>query len=660
MSKAAHRNRPVIKHTRHHIPAESKSKAVKTVLIFTTIAVLAAIPFCMGKYIELCSPDPYDSGSNVYSAEHILQGAKIGVDERPSAALGTLLVNILGVWIFGFNQTGPKIIQAIFQAAALIVMFYTMRKLFGTLAAAVGTIVSSIYLSAPLIAKLGNVKDQYMIALMVLGISCFVLYRLGSKWWLAALAGAFLAWAPLFKETGYSAATALGLFIIAQPFLKHRTWKKTGIDIGLLFTGAILSLAPLFIWILTCQPNAKLPHSLAFKTLTSAFSSNENADKPSEGAQATQTTEQEKPKKESLWLRLLPKGYVRGSWMALSPEDKKVVAVRVLRYYWLLILPISLAIGSIVLRLIKLVLVRTAKTKSTDYNDRDRFVLLFALWWLIDMIFVWGSPRSYEQYYLPLNASGAMLGGYMIAAYSEKTKNAVSKPKWIAIGILGLLVMIIMSWQIFFGISKSPHSGTIYRNAATGLPERQRGYLQRLSEVHQSRIHGYKGSWEYLGEYIRNHSTPSDKIYVWGWFPGIYVTAQRLSPAPKAFEGTMHTLSPKELSERIDEILNAFKKEPPKFIVDSRKSHFPWDRPPLELWPQTSNGFLPANEQIVKQYDEAYSKLLREKIEPDEALRYEAMKPFREYVMKNYKIVQKFGELVLFERKINPENQPVN
>jgi hypothetical protein len=118
----------------------------------------------------------------------------------------------------------------------------------------------------------------------------------------------------------------------------------------------------------------------------------------------------------------------------------------------------------------------------------------------------------------------------------------------------------------------------------------------------------------------------------------------------------MHTLSPKELSERIDEILNAFEKEPPKFIVDSLKRHFPWDRPPLELWPQTSNGFLPADEQIVKKYDEAYSKLLREKIEPDEALRYESMKPFREYVMKNYKIVRKFGELVLFERKINSEN----
>ena len=160
-----------------------------------------------------------------------------------------------------------------------------------------------------------------------------------------------------------------------------------------------------------------------------------------------------------------------------------------------------------------------------------------------------------------------------------------------------------------------------------------------------------KGSWEVVGEYIRDNSTSSDKIYVWGWFPGIYVTAQRLSPTPKAFEGTMHTLTPDVLSERIDEILGAFEKEPPKFIVDSRKDHFPWDRPPLELWPRTPKGFLPANQQIVSQYDVIYAKWLRENIEPDEALRYEVMKPFREFVMKNYKIVQPFGAHILFQRK---------
>jgi hypothetical protein len=182
------------------------------------------------------------------------------------------------------------------------------------------------------------------------------------------------------------------------------------------------------------------------------------------------------------------------------------------------------------------------------------------------------------------------------------------------------------------------------------MPEKKRGYEQRLAEA-VKHYKGEKGTWEVVGEYIRNNSTTDDGIYVWGWVPGIYVAAQRLSPAPKASEGTMHTLKPQVLSERVTEILNAFEKKPPKFIVDSRKSHFPWDRPPLELWPQTPQGFLPTDEQIVNGYDKAYAKMLGDRYGPAEALRYKAMKPLRDYVMKNYKVVRTFGRQVLFQRK---------
>jgi len=337
---------------------------------------------------------------------------------------------------------------------------------------------------------------------------------------------------------------------------------------------------------------------------------------------------------------------VSDSWQVLDPEQRKQARLRVFRWYRLLILPIALAVGAIILRIVRIISGRMTKSKDDRKTSSDRFVLLFAVWWLFDMAFVWISPRSYEQYYLPLNASSVMLGGYLIATYSDKLKNAASRPKWVAIGALGFMLMVIMSWHIFFGIRTSPHSGVKYKN-----PDIRRGYLQAMGTASRHGK-GAKNSSEVVGEYIRDNSSETDQIYVWGWFPGIYVSAQRLSPAPKAFEGTMHTLSPKVLSERIDEILNSFKNKPPKFIVDSRKNHFPWDRPPLELWPRTPNGFLPANEQVVSQYDSAYAEILRKQIkDPDEAKRFQMMKPFREYVMKNYQIVRAFGQHVLFQHK---------
>jgi len=645
-------------HQEDHWPSSAKLLSSKPVVILIIIAILAAIPFCMGKYFEFNSPSAYDSGAYVYSAKRILDGAKIGIDEKPSAQMGTLLINMLGVKLFGFNDIGPKLIQAILQAAALVLMFITMRKLFGTLPAAVGVIIASTYLSAPLMAKYGNVKEQHMIAFMIMGVSCFVLYQLSDRFWLAILAGAFLSFAPLFKETGISAISAVGLFVIAQPLLKHRSWKKTGADILLLAAGTIIVISPICLW-LTAQkaPVNYFPYySFVGRPLAKLIQSPQDQNQPKiSEPNAPETTVQNTTVKQGLFMKFMP-AYVRDSWQILKPEQLKQAKLRVFRWYRLLILPIGLALGAIIIRIVFLISRRTSSIEHRASRSYDRFVLLFAVWWLLDMMFVWISPRSYEQYYLPLNASGAMLGGYMIAIYHNKLKSTSYKPTWVLTGFVGFILMIIASQHIFFGIWTSAHSGTTYTNPHTGKPEKRRGYTQKLHEISVNTQY----PWMMVGQYIKNNSAPNDKIYVWGWVPGIYVSAQRLSPTPKAFEGTMHTLTPQVLSERVSEILDAFKKEPPKFIVDTRKRHFPWDRPPLELWPLMPKGFagieksqfLPQDEKTVATYDQVWNKWLRENIEPTEALRFEAMKPFREYVMKNYKIVQQpFGANILFQRK---------
>ncbi len=630
MSKGARRNRPSGKRLKPHrqkVTTSTKEQSKKNFrgpfVVFALIAILAAIPFSMGKYFEFNTPGPFDSGAYVYSAKHIIDGAEIGVEEKPSAQLGTLLVNMLGVWLFGFSETGPELIQMFLQATALVLMFVAMRKLFGTLPAAIGVVIASVYLSAPLIAKFGNVKEQYMVAFMMMAISCFVLHQLTGRWWYAFLAGALVSWAPLFKATGTAAIGAIGLFVIAQPLLKNRTWKQTGLDILLLLAGAAAAIGPLYIWIIGWNVKMGLPYSFAWTTLAKFLPA-------APGAEQAKTAV----------------GYV-GASRKLVPFSQQWPMV--LRYYGLLILPITLAAGAIVARIGRMIWAALSpeKTKRKTY---DRFVLLFAVWWILDMAFIWISPRSYEQYYLPLNASAAMLGGYLIALYHDKVSTAVFKSKWVVVGLAGFLLMIIMSWHIFFGIKKSPHSGMSYGG-------KRRGYSQKLDEISQRRKNNWIGSWEEVGEYIRNRSTPDDKIYVWGWYPGIYVKAQRFSSAANAC--MIARTAPKRLEEILTALLTEFEQDMPKFIVDSRKRHIPMERPPYELWPIVLKGFMGAEEarfllldkKEIARYDAEWSAWLHERFDQDEALRYEAMKPFREFVRKNYKIVQMFGQHVLFQRK---------
>lgn len=661
MSKSARKHRPVKKsHKPHHEPKPASRFNIKSPIIAIIItAIMASIPFSMGKYFEFNTPDPFDSGCYVYSAQHILNGARIGVDEKPSAQIGTLLVNILGVKLFGFNEIGPKLIQMILQATAFVLMFITMRRLFGTLAASVGVIIASIYLSAPLIAKYGNVKEQHMIAFMIMGMSCFVLYQLNGKWWCAIPAGAFLSVAPLFKETGTSALGAVGLFLILQPLLKHNSWKQTGTDILLLVAGAIAMLAPISLWLAVGRtPIHYYPYSFLYRSFFAKSHAPQISGQNEQPAKAdVEVSAAEKPAvKQGLIMKILP-AYVSDSWQALDANRRKQARLKVFRYYRLLILPIALAVGAIILRIIRIILGKRTKPQTGHKTIYDRFVLLFAVWWLLDMSFVWISPRSYVQYYLPLNASAAMLGGYLITVYYEKAKNVATRPKWIAVGSLGLLLMVIMSWHIFFGI----------RTSSDVKSDKEKGYLQAMRSA------SAKSTSEAAGEYIKNNSSPGDQIYVWGWVPGIYVSAQRLSPAPKAFEGTMHTLSPEALSERIDEILNSFKDKPPKFIVDSRKVHFPWNRPPLELWPivryqgMDKEVFLPLDPKMIEKYDKDWSEMLSSGSGGvDEAERYKAMAPFRKYIRDNYDIAEqrqygytrdgqlqhlRFGDYVVFKLK---------
>ncbi len=630
MSKAARKDRhPVdarrkhggsVKQDKHHtkkIVPPGERKNYNRLIAYIVIAVLAAVPFSLGKYFEFNSPGAFDSGAYVYSAKHILDGAEIGVEEKPSCRLGTLTLNILGVRLFGFSDTGPKIVQMVLQLTALLLMFVAMKKLFGILAAGVGVVVASVYLSAPFIAKFGNVKEQYMIAFMVMGMSCFVLRQLGGKWWWALLAGGFVSWAPLFKETGTTAIGAIGLFVLVQPVLKHRTWKQTGIDILLLFAGAAAAISPFYIWILGWDVQLDLPYVFVWEALMpskTGFSS-------------------------------LRGSYISGA-RQLRPLSEQLPIV--LRYYGLLMLPIALALGSIVTRIVRMITAAVSKEKR-EIKIYDRFVLLFAFWWMLDIAFIWISPRSYEQYYLPLNASAAMLGGYVIAVYCDKFNIAVFKMKWAVVGLAGLVLMIIMSWHVFFGIKRSPYSGVIYTNPSTGAPEKRNAYLQRTREISSRRQQNGKYSWEAVGEYIRDNSSPDDKIFVWGWYPGIYVAAQRLAPTSWPFTSEMHTKTPERFAEDIKGLLVELEANKPKYIVDSRKRHFPNDRPPLELWPVTGNGLLPNDERIIAQFDTEYAKMLCERIDDAEAGRFEAMKPFREFVMKNYDVVQAFGMHILFK-----------
>ncbi|MBN2377575.1 MAG: glycosyltransferase family 39 protein [Sedimentisphaerales bacterium] len=656
----------------------------------------AAVPFVMGKYVEFNSSGPFDSSAYVYSAYHILEGAQIGVEEKTSAQIGTLLVNMLGVGLFGFSEFGPKLIQMLLQGGALVFMYFAVRRLYGGLAGAVSVFLAALYLSSPIIAKFGNVKEQYMIAFMLMGMSCLVFRQVGGRWWWAVPAGALAAWAPLFKATGVSAGIAIGVFLVFQAIFRHRTVKQVGVDMVLLLVGAVVSVAPINIWMAAGDVPMQRPYYFLWKAILPTEKPRAAAEPPVKGdageqaAAAKSETGEDQSSSDSVGAG--EKKKKSQSYVARSRELAGFWRQfpTVMRFYGVLILPISLALGAIVARIVKMMVCfkkrsgkATAKgaaeggeapakdgvveqAVSVAGGGVDRFVLFFGIWWILDMAFVWISPRSYEQYYLPLTASGAMLGAYVIGLYAKRLKLSANKFGWLAGGGIGLICMAVMCSHIFGGIQKSAHTGNDYGEKRFGLIKRCREVSQRGQSM---------AVWEQIADIVKSKSEPDDKIYVWGWYPGIYVRSGRLCSVPKAFESEMHVTEPETLKRQMRYLVDELKLDPPKYIVDSQKVHFPYNQHPVfDLWPRWRDKkrgvfdlrpsvrnestsyvsleeltrFQPRLNKFIEQYcvscmtnkDRQGGPLSEEqagRLAADEVARHEAMGQLREFVMKNYK-----------------------
>jgi 4-amino-4-deoxy-L-arabinose transferase-like glycosyltransferase len=556
------------------------------------IAALIVIPFGIGKYIELGTNLPWDNAAHAYSAQHILSGAEIGVDEKPSASVGTLLLNMAGVKLFGFNQTGPKVISLVLQIATLLAMFYITRELFGIRPAAICVIIAAVYLASPMVAR-DSLKEQYLTSFAVLGISCFVIWQLGGHIWWGLLAGAFAGFAPLFKATGISALSAIGLYLFLQPLVKNKTWACAIKELLVIVVGLMLAMMPVCIWL--ANTNVSREYYPYWFVLKLFFINN----------------------------RGLVGDYILRSHR-IYPFANQLESV--LRHYYVLGVTISLAMSAISLRFARFIW--SNKSKKVGPLTCERFVLLFAIWWMLDMAFVWISPRSYWHYYLPLNASAAVLSGYVFALYYNRADKSPRKRRWRNIGLIGIICMAAFSWNILDD------------------------YGDQFLDTVKRQIADSKEPWQLVGRYIREHSSRDDKIYVWGWMPGIYIEAQRFSPTARACSSEMQSVSSRKLSLMVTQVLSSFEKDKPKFIVDTYKIHFPWDRPELELWPFTESGPLPRSEKQIQAYDEKHHRILKDTFGQDEVAKYESLKPFREFIMKHYEIIPgPFGENVLFELK---------
>jgi 4-amino-4-deoxy-L-arabinose transferase-like glycosyltransferase len=684
----------------------------KQLAIIIVAAVLAAIPFCYGKYFEFGSNGPFDGSLNVYSARCIVNGQRVGIDTFPSARPATLLVNVIGVALFGFSEIGPKLIQMLMQLAALVLMFYTLRKVYGPLSAAVALVLAAFYLSCPPYAKFGNVKEQFMIACAITAVCGVMLHHLGgARWWLL-VSGAAAVNAFYFKQTGASVIIAVGIYVLAQPILRNRKWRQFGSDVLLLLAGGVIGLLPLIIFY-TWQ--GRLVGFL----------------RGIPGLNYLVVALQGQPVSVATKINLGDQYMKAGQLVSIFRTQYDFVV----SYYRSFVVPIGLCLLALIWRLRRLLPSKDNASTQPEITagayekQADSFVLLLGLWWLLDMAFVWVSPRSYVEYFLPLGGSGAMLATYTVYRFRKWPVGLiVLLAGWLVIDLFLVWVIPTESFPYFacraakavglywgkFGMQCIPLAAAIViyllmrkkspgpaRVVITGLicfgmffswnTANIKLLNQRIQRLSQDRKENRIPEWEQVAGHIRQNSAPDDGLYVWGWIPGIYVQAQRFSPALKPSYSNMHSDRVRQVRFEILRLLEKLQAKPPLYIVDTQKFHYPYyDHPNFDLWPRWIDGkrgqfhlryhplqptqktkLLSVKESAV--YREVYLKQVEDftyalltnpnrkggaveaqkarTMAQTERMRHEMMYPLREFIMANYKLVPLRTGIYVFRRK---------
>jgi len=158
---------------------------------------------------------------------------------------------------------------------------------------------------------------------------------------------------------------------------------------------------------------------------------------------------------------------------------------------------------------------------------------LVLLWVLGDLGGALAGGRHYEHYYLPMAASLSVAVGLLVAQVREEVGEERSR---VTVAVLAALII-----------------GPIAMRLVVELSDLTPG-------------HG-KWPWSTLAERIELHRRPSDTLFIWAYWPGIYFQTGMRSPVHQLFGHHLGDF-PAASARFGKEILADLHRSPPTFVVD--------------------------------------------------------------------------------------------
>lgn len=188
-------------------------------------------------------------------------------------------------------------------------------------------------------------------------------------------------------------------------------------------------------------------------------------------------------------------------------------------------------------------------TLTFIYRYRKSFTkptMFITVWFLFALFSAFFSQRPYTHYLLVLLPSFCLLSGLLFVKRAWKVKTVIALP-------LLFVIVIAVTYFPVFGIKRTLQ---YYQNTVQFLTgEKHVEAYQAFFDPETPRDYD-------LVTFIKNHTTQSDQIFLWGDSPQIYYLTQKLPPG--RYSVAYHII---ESKGGVDETQAVIDKTKPKFII---------------------------------------------------------------------------------------------
>lgn len=263
-------------------------------------------------------------------------------------------------------------------------------------------------------------------------------------------------------------------------------------------------------------------------------------------------------------------------------------------------------------------------------TPRDQFELLLRLAIIllpIEVVLVSTSGRQYDHYYLvvlPVIAIFLSFFGRVLInvldTFTDGGRVSQKDEFFVQTTATACLLAIVVNTSISY---RGTYSDTLSRIRTIGTA----GVIMR-------------GDFSQVAEYVRDHTTPNNRILVWGAQSEIYLLSKRQSPTRFFYQYPLAT--PNYANESIfKEFLSDLENHKPQIIIDTRNMHLPpLDSAERLAWqlgsePDSKLGSKPGSKRDLGFYSNSLAPF----------------QPFFSLVETEYELIEEVGGCAIYKRK---------